>query len=1502
MKRKCLFLAFAIFFWALFLSCDNAFLPVPGYDGMSRGGSSSEVPVELNASQGYKREITFTWTPVAGAIRYNIYKSDTPGGDFQIIAESSSDAAMQTIIQPQGTDAWYRVAAVKYNGVKEMSHPVRGTTLAQPIITDVEGTKGNADSEIWVYWYMGNDDAYKDSVMYTVYAYEANSSVPLATKTVGGNTVSAASSSSGGGAYVTAALFENLDPNRKYFFEVEAYNINEQSKIEKSPKQDAETARRLRPNAPKNLKISQGDSKDTIDIQFDLPVKVDVNHGSEDSPRYYEHDLFFKIYKRKLGNNDWVEICSYFGKDTNNGTGTNKVKFKSAANKNTEYSTYEAGYTVVYEDKNINNNLERGVKYEYKVQAFQDTSVDPQVPTGKNKISESTSTDKSISYGTGWTINVPLFFTRNLSVVTNENKTEVTAVSVGFGMEFETYELYDKYQYLIVEYSQAVDRSLTYTGRKKLCASQYELENFTYNWSKDASDNKDKVTNDVKNYVYVLYLFNSSTDVGSISENDLASKALDSATAHGRISVCLKPGEKPKIEMFSLTSGYADKFVISWKYNDDYEYELYYKESSKSSFDIIIQSANNDVNKSFLEAIQKTPNGGTVEFAHSADAGVERTYYLRASSGVYSTDTPQLSGKTLSKPDVYQDLYDYDKVGVKWLDTKDAKKFEFEIEGVNNKIEKNAAKTDLTQNEQDEWGYVFEKTGEISDSYKDATLSGKPMSLKVVAIGDVKEQKLQDSNGINDQTAPANAVKSEARAEKTISVHTLGPALTNPTVTEAASINSINFTWKKLEGAKAYMVVRKGYEKNVASGDFDDSYYLVDVTKNPIEIKLSNSAFSLVSNSAQVSFSAADNTYTLTDTAVAWPSNEGNGWQKAQSRIKWGVPNKYFVLPLKDTTDSVVYDKDKLTKVTVGNGVEMSNIDKVEKCGSAIGYGWNVTASKGVELSTTGDKRSNTSVTVKWDNPYLGNYSGNVRYSVYRKKEDETKWDLLPDAQTVLNTFYSDETAAPGVVYEYAVGVSASGSLSNPTTDSKYIAESDKKVVGDNNRTKGEKLAAGFVLPRPSVVEVSRDGRIDKSGFLAEDVEWSAVYVGNKLNRMIDGYIIEVFNRNLGDYKAENELAKENMVWEELAKISFGSANNLNPTPKSKSQETEMKKEATSYTTSFNTGTDLKTNKLKILFDYKHWFRVRAYTDDAETGITVSDEYKPSDAVWDYWRPDHGEGSSGYKWGTRGMTHEEFKYAACWLLAQGVNKVGWQSTLSWWNSGNGFFSKSTSGVGGWGFAFNNFSQASFLRADGRLGAETSGAGKKPRYYYTMMGDTADLSGDDNKALTDILASRGVTKKTVWYLAKEWNGVDHWDKDTGLAAKPGDVSNDDYNRYSNHGWWNINSREMIFISPGDESWYKNNGIENHLFDGYIYIYNMPDTDETKNKHHKRWIDTFMFKGYKLNNILNLITRHTCPDYNPPRTGDEARDTLAYKERHFQEIPYLPKSNRTFDPYK
>lgn len=1475
MKRKCLFLSFVAVFLTLFLSCENAFLPVPGYEGeLNRGGATAEVPLELNASQGHKREITFTWTPVAGAIRYNIYRSDAPGGDFQIIGESSSDAAMQTIMQPQGTDAWYRVAAVKYDGVKEMSHPVRGTTLAQPVITDVEGTKGNADSEIWVYWYMSNEDAYRGSVMYTVYAYDgANPSVPIAHRTVGGDT-----------NFVTKALFDNLDPNKKYVFEVLAYNVNDQDKIEKSPKQDAETARRLRPNAPKNLKISQGDSKDTINVQFDLPVKVDVNHGTEDAPIYYEHDLFFKIYRRKLGNVGWDEICSYFGKDPSKATGSGaKVQFVSP--EGTTYSDYKPEeYTVVYKDiYNASTNiLERGVKYEYKVQSFQDTSIENGVSAAKNILSTSTSTDRSISYGTGWTINVPLFFTKDLNVVTNADKTEITNVSTGFGMEFETYGLYDKYKYLIVEYSQESTGGLNYTGRKNLCSSRYDLENFIYSWSKDASDPKDRVTDPVRHYVYELFIFNSSTNIDSIADKNWASSALDSVIAHGRISVGLKPGEKPVFEMFSLVSGYADKFVIKWKYNDDYIYELYYKDDSMSSFNVIRQGIDSAINEQFMRAIQGTNNGDIIEFSHSAGPGVGRTYYLRASSGVFTTDTPQLSGKTLSKPDIRQYDYDYDKVGVKWRDTTDAEKFKFNIQGVS-EFEKTKSELASYKNENNEFEYIF-KDAEISKSYEDATTSGLPMTLRVAAIGDVIEKKFDAAKGVINSDTPkeqavTNVIARDARAESEINVRTLGPALTNPNVTVATSVNSINFTWDKVEGAKAYMIVRKGYWTNVDGGNFDASYYLVDVSSSQSpKIKLSKLPPDYFKNgSAEVSFSRENNAYTLKDIATEWPSEDGNGWQKAQARIKWGVPNKYFVLPLKDIGDDVDYDPNRLTEVTVGNNnVVMRNINQVERCGSAIGYGWNVKASKGVELSSD-NQNQNKTVKVTWENPYINQYytGGTVNYGVYRKKEGESKWELLSDAVTVLNREYFDKKATPGVVYEYAVGVNASNTMSNPTNDTQYMVESDKKVVEEiNHRAKGEKLAAGFVLPRPIVVNVSRDGRTDENGILAEDVTWSAVHVGNKPNRMIDGYIVEVYNSNRREYKSP--LGKDDIVWEELEKISFG-PDKLKPTPKSNAKVKNMIREATSYTTSFNTGTDIKNkdNKLKILFDHKHWFRVRAYTDDAETGIiTVSDEYKPSDAVWDYWRPDDGEGSSGYKWGTRGMTHEEFKYAACWLLAQGVNKVGWQSTLSWWNAGDGFYSKSTWGVGGWGFVYYDFGTNSFLRADGRLLAETTGAGKKPRYYSTLMGD---CSGHDS------------AHQTLWYIA----GGGGWPKPGELRGNPG-IDGTAYEKLASHSWWGSCGREMIRIQR-DSDWYTSQGIEDSLFNGYIYIYNMPDTDESTNRQHDRYIDTYMFKGYKL-----VGNGHTRPANTPQ--GENAKNG-SYQNRFYQRIPYLktvPYSDG-YDPY-
>ena len=227
------------------MSCKQVLLPQPGGFDQSKNSSGSittewTAPTDLKVTQGLQGRVELTWKPVLNAVRYFIYRSDTPFGNFVQVGETTD--ALYTQKVTAGTDTYYKITAINLqNQETDYSIAVRGTSLAQPVISDIQGDAQEGDSTVTVYWYMNNVDAYADAVRYELVCYDATGKEQKRIPGESGNK--------------TELTVTGLTPNTTYLYQVEAYNIAEQDKTEASDKIDAQTARRLRPNPPENLTV-----------------------------------------------------------------------------------------------------------------------------------------------------------------------------------------------------------------------------------------------------------------------------------------------------------------------------------------------------------------------------------------------------------------------------------------------------------------------------------------------------------------------------------------------------------------------------------------------------------------------------------------------------------------------------------------------------------------------------------------------------------------------------------------------------------------------------------------------------------------------------------------------------------------------------------------------------------------------------------------------------------------------------------------------------------------------------------------------------------------------------------------------------------------------------------------------------------------------------------------------------------------------------------------------
>lgn len=1280
--------AFTLAILAFGIGCKNHLLSQPTFGGSQNGTQDNQqtagsavsfgAPANLQSTQGGSREITLTWDPVKDAARYNVYRASTQFDTFVQVGEAASDKASYTMKVPAGADFYYRVTAVNYGGEESpFSSIVRGTALATPLISGIEGVEGKEDSDVTVYWYMGNVDAYQDQVRYNVICYDSKGS-ELARVVVDGSR-----------SDKTEAVIPNLTPNTDYQYKVEAYLITAQDKVEAGDPMDAATARRLRPNAPEELKVEQGQSKDGITLSFKLPELVDV---ALPGGLYEQKPLYFKIYRRKIveGSTDtekgWELVKADFGKTTEAKEDEPQlVKFGA------EDEEYTPGNLVTWTD--TDKNLDRGVKYEYKVQSFAYVT------------NRDISSDLSTATNHGWLIAEAHFETGTYTTVKDnaenpeQEATENIAASLGFIFEFDTMGV--EYNYILREEYWSLE---TYSadGQVETESVQKKTEDVPFS---NVSDVKEYVRNfDLSQPDAVRGYYKYSLYILTQTQHEVA-EAADCLTVLGDILVTDNIS-LPVIKSFSATSGYNNKIELSWKYHDEYIFEIKYKEDNDEA------GGEKTINHNTLIPQDTYSTDDDVTYTDVVDEGKQRTYilYAKGKDGGRTSSWP-ITARSSSTPAPELGNIQYGEITVKWPDvvadsyTISAQYQDAAVANAN-KIESGTITkripTALQENEQT---YTFvNPTG-----YDNAGVSGLPIDVKVTAnITPVKTiHTLEGEEGSSYLITEEKLTP--ITLEKTLVSRTMGPAATTVTVTQGGLTNtdSIDITWNRVEGATAYAIIRNrmhitGYKRS--SFQSTDMYIVKEVQNTPTDgaetgtgtlsatVSLLGGTISEQDKVEVAVTPAADATpakFTLTDTALTTLPAEPSGWETSQSQISWGAPYEYLVLPLINETDELQYDYSVgATNVTLAE-IHLKQAKFTE--GATSGYGWDVKATKGTYVAQ--GSTENTGVKVTWTNAW---FSGDS-YNLYRRPENG-KWEQAGVSGTNESGIV-DTTATPGVVYEYCVRPSGS-----PSETDTYFAFAGK-IMDEVYPT--EKASVGFIMPTPSIDSASRNKQKDAAGNWGVQIIWPASHVGSQVNRMLGGYVVEVYNPN-----------KSSPTWEVVKKYTFGEGG-------------------------FNRADGKFTQvvaddaKLEVKTQYRLYFRVRAFTENGDV-LSKAESWTYSD----------GYNGTYVKWGARALTHEEFLWCAGEVMREGIAKAtNWTTQYDGWGIwgvsdfgpvetksavGGSIHSESSWGVGMWVFLFDSW-KGNFMTIKGRLGAESGGTGEVPRFFFTNM--TGSVNGA-NKAEYD----------------------------------------------------------------------------------------------------------------------------------------------------------------------
>ena len=1200
------------------MSCKQVLLPQPGGFDQSKNSSGSittewTAPTDLKASQGLQGRVELTWKPVLNAVRYFMYRSDTPFGNFVQVGETTD--ALYTQKVPAGTDTYYKITAVNLqNQETDYSVAVRGTSLAQPVISDIQGDAQEGDSTVTVYWYMNNVDAYADAVRYELVCYDATGKEQKRIPGESGNK--------------TELTVTGLTPNTTYLYQVEAYNIAEQDKTEASDKIDAQTARRLRPNPPENLTVSQGAFGDKVEVSFVLPTKVDV---AVEKNVYKQFPLYFKIYRKVAGEDDstYEPVCGYFGSIKGNADKNGGVCFADQYTPTDPDAPYQEGETVTWTDSTV----VRGRQYQYKVQSY--TDIETRVITS----------DKSVATSEpGWAV-APLSFEMDPVIYDDEYDGEGNPFShktakLSATLTFDTLGKADSYTYeLTVNYQalQAADASINTT-----VLSDGMVHNFD-------------TINDVNAFVYTVDLTNEAelknkagvyTFTVKVKYKAGTAKTWEESVSTINSRYVVKALQPLVVQNLVVEDGYRDKFVLTWDRDPTITYEIQYRSKDSTSPD----------DYKTAKTVKPDPDSvaGTIErylyeFTHYDGDG--KTNPVKSGDIQYIRIRPSVNGNassaipsddniyyTLGTPAVTFDESKTaaDSITVTWPKIEKATSYEvtYTYDGVSNTTRvfrdgvattfADAYKTDtqiipVTKEEEIHTCVIPKPIG-----YDYMAYSGKNVAVTVKAINETRKT----------ETA------------KTITTRTLGPAATGVNATVATKENIIDVSWKKVPGATGYLIARTRYgasntdDSRSTDGEFvyfyDGSNLSVQEQGIPpvSSVKLNGDTFTLTDK--------------YTDSTGVGPQDTTYKFRIEQDKLGWGYPYRYQVFPVKDASASFTRSEN-LHQCTVGD-VTYQDADRNYATGSAIGYGLDVKATKAESANT---------VTVTWTKPYLGDNT-TLKPVLLRVESGSTakSWKSYSqaDLETDLNkatVHLSGDMTNRNNAYDYVIKYVPSGSSGFSYDPLAAYIEAQK---GD--KTLNEPANKGYFF---SVMGAEATKTDIKDGGVSTFAEELAITPYNWTERKNgpEAYKIYIKNNNIGK-NANGE------VWHLVATVPIKKDSYGTPTVSVSDIKVTVSGSNLRFTPDFDK--DVHGGLLKVLRDYKHYYKVeavRTITDSDGVATEISTVLGEDDSIW----------------GARQITAKEFARCATLALSYGIRKSVENQRIQWTGGQSGTFTQQSPGQG-----------------------------------------------------------------------------------------------------------------------------------------------------------------------------------------------------------------------------
>lgn len=1239
----------------IFFGC-KGMLPVPqvsqASDILLQGNKAIATPLNVTASHGQKRQITISWTPVSNAKYYYIYRAETPHSQFVQIDEAAGGEASKAISVPAGFSGYFKVAAVTGLGeISELSLSSYGTSLATPIITDIQ--QDDSSSSATVYWYMENlnEKSYLSSVQFLVTCYNTDGSEKehqLITSTED-----------------TFCTFNNLNTATLYRYDVEAYLNNDQASSEKSAKLDRLTAVSLIPQIAQ-FTATEGTEKDKkVTLTITLPqmakTLVSAGAGGNDISDYEDKPLYFKIQRFNETTQEFETIEHYL---SFNGSTTPLAK------DHPDFALYTEGNKVIWSDTNI----DRGIIYKYRVLSYVDNYFEDGSTTTRKSVTHDAS---KANVEIGWAANLPAIsstpveYTKATAVcetdpsVTAEYiasaSTKLNASWNGLGKE-EEYHFYvvEKHFKLKNDNGDVEDT----TGETKIIVpedgryyfdSTEEIRNFklTYSFAApevDAAGNKTDVASnaDVRGYYnYFIYVIPKSLGCSSVEEitaNALASEE-DSST---RLIVNIEVSTP----VLTVEDGYKNKAVITYNKAADTTYKLV-RETLDENGNVIV-GEENTVNVSDSATYEDT----------DLKAGKAYQYTLYATTAVIS-DVPSstIRAFTLAEPDLTFDdtRIDYSTVTLKWhsavsslekasiaegISTDRHVKYEVKVpyEGKTLTYDLSSHQLDGTNTVKfNEADYTLEVINgsdyyfTLKKNVEYFTYGGKVPKISAEDAGKNFNVTLVVSNDLT-------ATYSDNHNDKTVQAHTLGPANANITATKAEQIDNIKVRWDAIPGVEYYAVRRTCPGITAAEDSKDDILYVAKdgtVTVNSEAVSKDRTVVS-----PQTGY------FILTDQHCA-ASDSTDSYQTNQAKIAWGLEYEYTVIPVLSTDDNPFED---FAKVEYTFPAITTTKDK----GYTPGYGLNVTASKADAAD---------SVTVTWDKP---NSFASSMPSLWYKKEGTKEWIYsgVYKATDTSAKVYLDDPEDPENRAKTLRDSKVEFAISYDTSRSVVWKPSYLSYLENRKDKNQEQMNMGYQF---TLITFYATEPVKTAETFSETINWSIDQSNGRKQGVGDGitgdcYEIQVLNKNCGSkwfpiatISKNGEVTRVNQSWYDIDWVNNGN-NSLTLT----ALNTATKSEFTTSTrlTRGSTQAPAITGEhdglLKVQRDYKHYYRLIAKRINSN-----GDEIQA--VLGDINSTLHDDTAKAPVYSYRKISDDEFVKGITLIVADAVYQRGSVDTGTTWN-------------------------------------------------------------------------------------------------------------------------------------------------------------------------------------------------------------------------------------------